>query len=105
LLLAQAVVAAAQPIPYHNLNEDRRTSPSPTAAATNDKPSEVGSKKSMLKHHLVPAFGHLKLDQVGVREIEEYKARGAISRTRRPSSGCACQRRRSTSSHSRKQRD
>jgi integrase len=44
-------------------------------AATNNKPSEVGSKKSMLKHHLVPAFGHMKLDQVGVREIEEYKAR------------------------------
>ena len=44
-------------------------------AKTNNKPSEVASKKSTLKIHLVPALGHLKLDQIGVRQIEEYKAK------------------------------
>jgi Phage integrase, N-terminal SAM-like domain len=44
-------------------------------AKTNNKPSEVASKISTLKHHLVPAFGHLRLDQIGIRQIEEFKAR------------------------------
>ena len=44
-------------------------------AVSNNKPSEVASKEAMLKHHLVPSFGHLKLDQIGIRQLEEYKAR------------------------------
>jgi integrase len=43
-------------------------------AMTNNKPSEVASKIATLKHHLVPAFGHLGLDQIGIRQIEEFKA-------------------------------
>jgi integrase len=45
-----------------------------TYAATNNKPSEVESKRSIVRMHLVPAFGDLSLDAVTVRAIEEYKA-------------------------------
>jgi integrase len=43
-------------------------------AKTNNKPSEVMSKEMILRVHLVPAFGRLKLDQINAREIEAYKA-------------------------------
>ncbi|MCC7537549.1 MAG: site-specific integrase [Deltaproteobacteria bacterium] len=45
-----------------------------TYAETNNKPSEVASKRSVLKHHLVPAFGRKTLDAIGVREMEVYKS-------------------------------
>lgn len=45
-----------------------------TYATTNNKPSEVESKRSILRWHLVPAFGALALDAVTVRAVEEYKA-------------------------------
>jgi integrase len=44
-------------------------------ASTNNKPSEVRSKRSILRQHLVPAFGRFRLDQIGMRQIEEYKAK------------------------------
>jgi integrase len=45
-----------------------------TYAVTNNKHAEVISKRKILRVHLVPAFGDLRLDQVGIAEIEEYKA-------------------------------
>lgn len=45
-----------------------------TYAVTNNKHAEVVSKRKILRVHLVPAFGELRLDQVGLAEIEEYKA-------------------------------
>ncbi|MEN3313724.1 MAG: hypothetical protein V7645_3053 [Actinomycetota bacterium] len=43
-------------------------------ATTNNKPSEVATKKTLLAHHLVPAFGSARLDRIGVADIEKYKA-------------------------------
>jgi hypothetical protein len=45
-----------------------------TYAVTNNKQAEVISKRKILRVHLVPAFGELRLNQVGLAEIEEYKA-------------------------------
>lgn len=44
-------------------------------AVTNNKPSEVNAKRSILRHHLIPAFGKLRLDKIGSREIERFKAK------------------------------
>ncbi len=46
-----------------------------TYVKTNNKPSEAETKKTIFKRHLVPAFGRLKLDQIGAKEIEGYKAK------------------------------
>jgi integrase len=46
-----------------------------TYAATNNKPSEVEAKNSILRVHLLQAFGTCTLDRIGVAEVEEYKAR------------------------------
>ena len=43
-------------------------------AVTNNKPSEVRMKRSIFKHHLLPAFGRTRIDEIGVRHIERYKA-------------------------------
>lgn len=43
-------------------------------ARANNKPSELMSKRAILKHHLTPAFGRMRLDEIGEREIEAYKA-------------------------------
>lgn len=43
--------------------------------AANNKPSEEQTKRSSLRNHLVPALGHLRLDQIGARQIEEFKAK------------------------------
>jgi integrase len=45
-----------------------------TYAKTNNKPSEVATKESTLKNHLVPAFGKLRLDAIGPERIEAFKA-------------------------------
>jgi integrase len=45
-----------------------------TYARANNKPSEVYSKESRLKLHLLPVFGRMKLGDVGARDIERYKA-------------------------------
>lgn len=46
-----------------------------TYAATNNKPSEIESKRMILRVHLVPQFGDLRLDEIGVAEIDAYKAK------------------------------
>jgi integrase len=43
-------------------------------STTNNKPSTVYAKKWMLRVHLLPFFGSMRLDQIGPAEIEEYKA-------------------------------
>jgi integrase len=46
-----------------------------TYAVSNNKPSEVESKRSAFKNHLIPALGSKRLDQIGPREIEAFKSR------------------------------
>lgn len=46
-----------------------------TYAQTNNKPSEIETKTMIFERHLVPSFGKLHLTEIGVRQIEEYKAR------------------------------
>jgi integrase len=46
-----------------------------TYVKTNNKPSEAATKEAILRLHLVPAFGRLKVDAIGVKEIESYKAK------------------------------
>lgn len=43
-------------------------------AKVNTKYSSVRSTRSILTHHLVPAFGEKSLDEISVRDIERYKA-------------------------------
>ena len=45
-----------------------------TYAVTNNKHSEVISKESVLRVHLVPAFGDLGLSEIRPEGIEKYKA-------------------------------
>jgi integrase len=46
-----------------------------TYVATNNKPSEIESKQMILRVHLLPEFGNVRLDQIGAREIEANKAK------------------------------
>jgi integrase len=46
-----------------------------TYATTNNKPSEIESKRSILRVHLVPELGELRLNRIGPPEIEAYKAK------------------------------
>jgi integrase len=46
-----------------------------TYVKTNNKPSEEASKEMILRIHLTPAFGKLRLDAIGAEQIESYKAR------------------------------
>lgn len=43
-------------------------------ALANNKPSEVHAKQLMLKNHLLPTFGASALKDIGIREVERYKA-------------------------------
>jgi integrase len=45
-----------------------------TYAIANNKPSEQAAKARILKHHLLPAFGDMRLDQIKMHEIETLKA-------------------------------
>src|SRR5512147_2294683 len=45
-----------------------------TYAKTNNKPSTVYAKEGMLRKHLIPFFGKMRLDAIGPAEIERYKA-------------------------------
>ncbi|RKH39108.1 site-specific integrase [Corallococcus sp. AB050B] len=45
-----------------------------TYSENNNKPSSVASKRQILSNHLIPAFGSLSLDSIGLVEIEEFKA-------------------------------
>ena len=40
-----------------------------------NKPSEAESKRSIFKHHLEPAFGGRRLDQIGNGEVAAFRAR------------------------------
>ena len=46
-----------------------------TYATTNNKPSEIESKRTILRVHLVPEFGDVRLDRIGPPELEVYKAK------------------------------
>lgn len=46
-----------------------------TYAAVNNKPSEVDSKRQIVRDHLVPFFGSMRLDAIGVQHVEKFKAR------------------------------
>lgn len=43
-------------------------------ARVNNKPSSIRSKEKILRVHLIPFFGTMKLDEIGSRQIETYKA-------------------------------
>ena len=43
-------------------------------AVANNKPSEVKAKRMILRRHLVPFFGQMRLDHIGPREIEQFKS-------------------------------
>ncbi|EYF06041.1 tyrosine-type recombinase/integrase [Chondromyces apiculatus] len=45
-----------------------------TYAYTNNKPSEVETKEAILRLHLRPFFGELRLDVIGPQHIERFKA-------------------------------
>ena len=45
-----------------------------TYAIANHKSSERSMKASILKHHLLPAFGDMPLDAIKVHPIEVLKA-------------------------------
>ena len=44
-----------------------------TDSANNNKPSSLNSKEYILRLHLVPFFGSMRLDEIGPEEIETYK--------------------------------
>ncbi len=44
-------------------------------ALAHNKPSEVASKRRILKHHLIPYFGEMKLDSITKRDIKHYRSR------------------------------
>jgi hypothetical protein len=46
-----------------------------TYATTNNKPSEQRSKEAILRVHLDPALGTLRLDAIGHEQVEGYKAK------------------------------
>ena len=48
-----------------------------TFSRTNNKPSTVSAKEGMLRVHLLPFFGSMKLDAIGPAEVEAYKARSS----------------------------
>lgn len=47
-------------------------------AALRNKPSEVQSKEQILRKHLVPAFGHLRLDAIDFAMIQDYASAKAV---------------------------
>lgn len=48
-----------------------------------NKPSEVQTKESILRWHLLPAFGHLRLDRIRYAEIQDFAARTIEKSARR----------------------
>ncbi len=45
-----------------------------TFSKTNNKPSTVAAKVGLLKVHLIPFFGAMKMDAIGPADVERYKA-------------------------------
>ena len=64
--------------------EEMPREPAPTLAGfadwflkvstNNNKPSSVSAKQQILANHLIPALGHLRLDEIQMARIEEFKA-------------------------------
>jgi integrase len=50
-----------------------------TYAVNNNKPSEVASKRMIVRVHLEPEFGGFRLNAIGPREIEAYKAKKLLA--------------------------
>ncbi len=50
--------------------------------SANNKPSEQAAKKTIVETHLVPFFGDMRIDQIGRRTIETYKAKQLKTVTR-----------------------
>ena len=46
-----------------------------TFSTTNNKPSTVNAKEWMLRIHLLPFFGKMRLDEIGPADVEAYKAK------------------------------
>lgn len=44
-----------------------------TYVVVNNKPSEIASKRKILKHHLLPFFGTMRLDDISKRSIDRFK--------------------------------
>lgn len=44
------------------------------SAKAHNKPSTVDSKRAIFEQHLEPSFGSLRLDQIGPRQIDRFKA-------------------------------
>jgi len=44
-------------------------------AKVNNKPSTVRGKEKNLRVHLIPFFGKMRLNEVGLKDVERYKAR------------------------------
>nr|WP_280523978.1 site-specific integrase [Enhygromyxa salina] len=64
--------------------------------ATLNKPTELRAKRSIIEHHLIPAFGNQPLDKIDARMIDRYKVgklappkqgRGVKSTRRQPTVG------------------
>ncbi len=53
-------------------------------ARVKNKPSAIGSKESILRVHLKPAFGGKKLDQIGYAEIQDYAAQKTLAKEKKP---------------------
>jgi hypothetical protein len=52
-----------------------------TYAAANNKPSERAAKACILEHHLLPAFGEMRCDEIRMHAIESMKVRGSSRRS------------------------
>ncbi len=63
-------VAAKKEVPTVSQFQDQFM----TYSKTNNKPSTVSAKEGLLRIHLIPFFGALKMDAIGPAEVERYKA-------------------------------
>lgn len=68
-LMAGAFVQGRSPFFVDFADEFRKV-----YAAANNKPSERAAKEMILRKHLTPAFGVMRLDAIGVQHVEHYKA-------------------------------
>ncbi len=46
-----------------------------TWVVPNNKPSTISDKRMILSRHLLPHFGRMRLDAIGIRDVERFKAR------------------------------
>lgn len=50
-------------------------------AAVKNKPSEIGTKRSIFRHHLVPRFGTKKLDEIDAEGIAGYTSAALVAKS------------------------